>query len=358
MTSWKSERKRGSLTWAALRTGFSGRDWGAALLQTLEEAGLPGSDFMAFRPSMDLKSFTCMPADWADCCRAIQAALVVGGVPAISAVSFSTHSFKHLLPTMGRQLGLTDPQISTMGAWKSGDPMPGVYDSVACSASLVYKEHIRSNQVAGWQLAEVGNTPAAPLVKLLQADLPDVPPDGVSAMSALTDVSVQPLPQPDRVDFPPLCPGASSAASAVPDAAAPVGPLVLPSRRSRPVPGVTAFEEITAQFTIPVQLIQVINLKTNVVHLIADGTSTVCSAWKCGAPDVYSRVAFFASSSTHWTSSDSVGFCSMCYSSRTMVRFNALPLALDEPDDVGSIASSLPPSESSSSGEDSSSPGG
>ena len=167
VTSWKSKRKRGALTWAALRTGFSGRDWGLALLDTLKDAGLPGEDFMAFRPSMDLKGFTNLPADWADCCRAVQAALVCGGVDASAAVSFSTHSFKHLYPTMGRQLGLSDPQISTMGSWKSGDPMPGVYDSVACAASLVYKEHIRRNQVAGWRMADVGNTPAAPFVHLL-----------------------------------------------------------------------------------------------------------------------------------------------------------------------------------------------
>ena len=310
VTSWKSKRKRGSLTWADLLTGFSGRDWGGALLQTLEDAGLPGSDFMAFRPSMDLKSLTCIPADWADCCRAIQASLVIGGVSALDTVPFSTHSFKHLYPTMGRQLGLTDPHISTMGSWKSGDPMPGVYDSVACYASLVYKEHVRVNQVAGSELAETGNTPAVPRVKLLHPEALGVPLVRTGSLPALTDVTVQVPPVASVSEPLPLCPSSSPAVPAGGDEVL-LGPVVLPSRRSRPVTGVAAFDEISAQFTIPLQLSQVLHRRTTVVHLFSDGIATVCSAWKCGPPDSYSKHALFAPS-TRWTSSDSVGFVAQC----------------------------------------------
>ena len=105
---------------------------------------------------------------WSDACRAIHAALVCGGVDAEDAVRISMHSFKHLYPTMGRQLGLSDSQVASMGNWASGDPMPGVYDSVACSTSLVYKEHVRTNVCAGWTLATIGNAPQDPVVLLGQ----------------------------------------------------------------------------------------------------------------------------------------------------------------------------------------------
>ena len=46
---WQMKKKRVQTPWAALRFGFSGRDWAAESVDVLAEAGLPGEDFVLNR---------------------------------------------------------------------------------------------------------------------------------------------------------------------------------------------------------------------------------------------------------------------------------------------------------------------
>ena len=108
------------MTWAALREGLGGTDWLTPFEALLRKTRPDNVDWVSRRPTMDLKGFTDKPAKWADACRTMQAALVFDGIDAETAVSYSMHSFRHTLPTMGRQLLMSDPHDQCdgqVGCW-------------------------------------------------------------------------------------------------------------------------------------------------------------------------------------------------------------------------------------------------
>ena len=64
--SWKSKKKKTSITWGALRSGFEKCDWASGFLQALEVFGFPGEDYLIHAPRTDLLGFTKTPARWGD----------------------------------------------------------------------------------------------------------------------------------------------------------------------------------------------------------------------------------------------------------------------------------------------------
>ena len=84
------------------------------------------------------------------------------------AVTYSLHSFKHVYPTVGRQLGLSDPQIDVMALWASkvSSGLPARYDSAVGVAELRYKAFIVENVKAGYELVGDACVPNAPVVPL------------------------------------------------------------------------------------------------------------------------------------------------------------------------------------------------
>ena len=63
LTTWKSKRKREPMTWAALRIGLGGTDWLTPLVSELRLARPDGFDWIAQRPTTNLKGFTAKPAE-------------------------------------------------------------------------------------------------------------------------------------------------------------------------------------------------------------------------------------------------------------------------------------------------------
>ena len=128
----------------------------------------PGVDFLLCAPNSTLTGFTKRPIDWSDATRALHAILRLSGVKLDVAVSYSLHSFKHVYPTVGRQLGLTDPQIDVMANWvsKSASAMPARYDSAVAVVELRYKAFVVENIVAGFSLVGDACKPNPPLVLL------------------------------------------------------------------------------------------------------------------------------------------------------------------------------------------------
>ena len=304
--TWRSKKRQGSFTWAALRTGFSDCDWVGPWFEALNEAGLPGEDFLVLRPTADFKGFTRKPAKWSDACKAVQTALVLTGCRPDEAVSFSMHSFRHVLPTMARQLLVPDSMIATMGGWRSGDPMPGLYDSIAASSELAYKEFVRANFVAGWKLQDVGMLP-----------MPAVVPLGVPGASLrVPDLPAPPLPElppPVRVVVPP--------------------PVVVDMPTFESVrPDGTPFARggaehllCAATYVFPDSVVQVMNTRTNTVHLHLGSSLTVCGSWKLGSRAEPISTADFALDCNRWSSSSpSANFCSQCFSDKGMVNCGAL----------------------------------
>ena len=115
---WKSKKKKKKkkcqISWSALRSGFLERGWASAFLKELNAFGLPGPDYLLLAPKTDLLGFTKSPARWGDAERGIHAAFIDVGVQIDEAISYSLHSFNHLLVTAGRQLGLLEPSLDVM----------------------------------------------------------------------------------------------------------------------------------------------------------------------------------------------------------------------------------------------------
>ena len=315
VTTWRSKKKRFPLTWAALRRGFSGRDWAAPFLEALASANLPGEDFLVLRPAVNLQSFSAAPAKWADACRAVQAGLVLAGCKPEEAVSFSMHSFRHVYPTMARQLLVPDSVVGVMGSWASRDPMPGHYDSIDCTAELAYKEFVRSNYAAGWRLCGAGNVPTK---AILPMGVPSHEPSVSSAPSGpVDDTPVETCFQ--RIDGAPLRQGADNQL------------------------------QMMIDFRLPDDVVQVVNQNVGCVHLLKTPPNTVCNGWKCGSVDAPASSAGFAvSCSSHNGATSPFAFCRVCYTEKALLRIGASR--------VSDVVSSAGESESvSSSGSESSS---
>ena len=164
--TWKSKKKKTSITWGALRSGFEKCDWAQGFVDALGAFGFPGPDYLIHSPRVDMLGFTKSPARWADAERGIHAALVDVGLPVDEAVKYTLHSFKHLFITAGRQLQIPEPAIDVMAGWtpKSASGMARVYDSVSVSAELLYKDFIHKNFQSGWTLRDTGSIPMVPKV--------------------------------------------------------------------------------------------------------------------------------------------------------------------------------------------------
>ena len=209
----------------------------------------PGSDFLVLRPSANLRDFCAKPAKWADACRAVQAALILSGSAPADAVAFRMHSFRHVYPTMVRQLLIPDSIVAIMSHWTSKDPMPGVYDCASANTELVYKSYVRDCYIDGWRLAPYGSLPQ-------QAPRPmNVPKAEVPTIKPVLAASEAPPTCFARLDGKPLRKGAAVQL------------------------------ELASCLNLPEMVVQVVNLKTDLVHLYKSENLSVCSAFKCGDPD-------------------------------------------------------------------------
>ena len=82
---------------------------------------------------------------------------------------------------------------------------------------------------------------------------------------------------------------------------------------------------MTALFTLPGSVVQVMNSRTSMVHLWAHAPSVVCGAWKAGSPEKPVTTAAFAGNSDYWVASTaSCYFCALCYSVNGMAKCNGV----------------------------------
>ena len=160
-TSWRMKGKKTQVPWAALRVGFSGRDWGAAWILELSAANLPGDDFILKAPSSSWTSFSDRIAGFSDCQAAMRALLVKAGMTVQEAMTFSCHSWRHFYPTAGAQLEVHPEAVDKMGHWAPGTGMGALYDGKACVSELLSKNKVLQAVASGWDLSEPGCLPSA-----------------------------------------------------------------------------------------------------------------------------------------------------------------------------------------------------
>ena len=71
-------KKQGWRSWAALKVGFSGKNWGTPFLALLHKHGMPGEDFVLKRPTPNLSGFQERPASFSDALHGTRSVIGVG----------------------------------------------------------------------------------------------------------------------------------------------------------------------------------------------------------------------------------------------------------------------------------------
>ena len=181
--------------------------------------------------------------------------------------------------------------------------MPAVYDSVAVSSELVYKNFVHENIRRGWKIAPVGNIPEAPRYKFDETRGEEMKEDQKSRK--------------------PLRKGAE---------------LQLERMRSTPLNDT---------------VLQVLKSAVDMVHFclhvplaVRKQPRTICGLWNCGSVENPSLTAKLSSNASEWTGENcAYAFCASCYG-------DAYPVerALDNAEaDAGSSDSNSESSSSSSS---------
>ena len=161
--SWRMKGKKTQVpSWAALRVGCTGRDWGSTLLSELASAGLPGEDSILKAPDSSWSSFANRIADFSDDQAAMRALLVQAGMAVESVMEYSCHSWRHVYPTAGAQLDVNPEAVDAMGHWSPGTGMGALYDGMACVSELLNKKKVLEAVSAGWDLSEPGCLPIKP----------------------------------------------------------------------------------------------------------------------------------------------------------------------------------------------------
>ena len=115
------KRRNTPVPWVASRVGFSGRDWAGPWFAALHKLSMPGPDFLIFEPK-SIESVKTIPASYATVMNFMRMVLCrkCVGFTINEALQYSLHSWRHLYPTMGTQLGLADSLQEVIGHWKKG----------------------------------------------------------------------------------------------------------------------------------------------------------------------------------------------------------------------------------------------
>ena len=88
--------------------------------------------------------------------------------------------------------------------------------------------------------------------------------------------------------------------------------------------GAEAQISLSALYSLPVGVVQVLHSRVSTVHLFVEGPSAVCFSWKQGYPSAPSSSARFASSAFEWSgASASYMFCASCFRECSYIRIGA-----------------------------------
>ena len=149
-------------SWVAPRLGLNGRDWALPWITLLTEQGMPGKDFLLFRPKGDLSGFSAKPAEHADMTNMLRVIVMKApfSMTADEAVEWTPHGPRHFIPSVARNLGMSDEIVNCLGHWVKGSTMPERYDVMANTVEMVNKAKIMACFQTGlWSQTKEGENP-------------------------------------------------------------------------------------------------------------------------------------------------------------------------------------------------------
>ena len=306
--------KRCWTRWFCDKGGFSGKPWAEEWLRLMAREDLPGDDYMLKAPTAALDDWLQRPAEYADVRRGLHLILMVSfGMPAIDAVVYNPHGFRHVMVTAGQQLRalghLADADMEVLGHWTKNSSMPRKYDAAAGVTEL----HVRSTLMqafrTGWRPATEGCLPA-PILNLpgvpdlrgspnkRKRHVPDVPPT-VNTYNINNPNS----PTQDRVLDP--TGGPSRLERHVPD---------VPTIGEKHVPDVPPKSDLVGNTSQELEgtvndqpetvrpMRAVGHKKRKKIHRAApDAETPVCNVWRCGTESEPTEHATFGSFPLDWT---------------------------------------------------------
>ena len=253
--------KKNVETFAVLRVGCTQRDWVEQWLHELNEHGLPGKDFVLLRPSMSATTFTMSVADYTDVNSAMRLLLQTHGFSVEDSLGWTLHSWRHLLPTMSRQLRHPNAETNEIGHWSLESGMAQRYDGALCCTELLLKADIRKALKDGWKVSAAGEVPLAKPKRRKRSSEATCssPPEVVTPIRCANQIALQ-------------------------DAVVQETQIVLPTSVA-----------VTSAALPEVQ--RVWHKVRNRVHLWSSERKSLCGMWGCGDPDDPTEHAVFASSS-------------------------------------------------------------
>ena len=241
---------------------------------------MPGPDFLIFEPK-SIESVKTIPASYATVMNFMRMVLCrkCVGLTINEALQYSLHSWRHLYPTMGTQLGLADSLQEAIGHWKKGSSMPQTYDAMINSMENRAKQHVFSVVAQGFRVAAPGEFLMADPLELSKA-----------ALDALTDSDTK------QAD------------------------VLVETEIISPVKvGAEKFWSFTP--------IQVVNTSTKKVHLYCPGDFAICEKWVTATPKEPALDSSGKSNRDFKESWNSVELkvlddvCQLCYSEKVCAKF-------------------------------------
>ena len=207
------------------------------------------------------------------------------GLKAEAAAVYTLHSCRHTYPTYAGQLLMPPEAVSLMGHWETKHKMPSEYESTRISHELAFKSYVVENVQKGWLPVDEGSVPNPPVV-------------------CRPGYAFEPGPTAAARDS-----GDTQVSKGVP------GDDTVLKEKYKGEAELLA----SSHFVLPLDVVQVLNMKTNTVHLTT-GDQSACRSWMCGVPGNPHPQAEYSKSSDRWTVSSAVHFCRQCYALKTVSR--------------------------------------
>ena len=272
-----------AVTFAALRVGASGDDWGSRWLQELHVHGLPGPDYLILRPQRNAAGFLPAIAEYNDINSAMRLLLQEQGFSAEESLKWTLHSWRHWMPTCSRQLRHPDSETNECGHWSIASDMPRKYDQSLCCTELLIKNDVRKAIKRGWSMAEAG-------------EIPSKKPRRRSPNSSRLVV------------------GSSHQTSAG-------------ASGSDDLPAIA--DKIAVSEACMPRVVRVLHTVTKRVHFWTSGQASLCTMWTCGSPKSPANCANFEDMGSSDRFPLSAGQCKPCAArASTLSGWDPLPSGL------------------------------
>ena len=352
-------KKQGNRSWICLLVGFSCNEWGEEAWALLRTYGFPTASYFLAQFNKNYTGFLERAASYSNVLNAVRFYLVkVLYLTIEDACTYTLHSFRHLYPTMARQMILSNEEQTEIGHWtkpKCLSSMPDHYDAISSSVEITAKNKIVWAFQHGRRICGPGEIPV-PLegkyvgcsfqsafssgLSVSQSQSDDPLLDAYKAAQALDDDVLKATPKKKaKSSGPPIDPQAGSSSGSPgqstnvqapaqvlvpieppPDSTSVLQTPLVCKAQKRPVVPLPPDQKQAQSKTV-----QVVHVLYDKVHLynevIGKPGYPICNSWNCGVPEAPSlNAAFHPTDSCIEVRINPYQACGTCYSEEKLAK--------------------------------------